>query len=100
ELRFDLPEHRRQRLHVTQARGHAVARDHAAGEFLEGLLEHALALASGENRRVERQAVERAETLLRDALRGGVPLELRDEGVEPTGLLAGRGECRRAEHRR
>jgi hypothetical protein len=95
---FDLLEHRRQRLHVTHALGHAVARDHAAGKFLEGLLEHALALV-GEYRWVERQAVERAGTLLRDALRGGVPLKFRDEGVEPARRTACGGECRRAENR-
>ncbi len=62
--------------------GHAVARDHATGEFLEGLLEHALALVGGEHRLVERQAVERAETFGETPLGGGVLLEVGEEGVE------------------
>ena len=47
---------------------------------------------------VEREAVERAETPVRDALGGGVFLELGDEGVEAARRIAGGGERRRAEH--
>jgi hypothetical protein len=100
ELRFDLLEHRRERLHVAQALGHAVARDHAAGEFLEGLLEHALALVGGEHRRVDREAVECAEALARHALGGGFLAELGDEGVEARGRIAGRSERGSGDHRR
>jgi hypothetical protein len=100
ELRFDLAQRRAQRLHVTQALGHAFTVDHAAGEFLEGLLEHALALVGGEHRWIERDPVERAQAALRHALGGGVSLELRDEGIEAARCIAGGAERRCAEHGR
>ena len=96
--RFDLAQHRGVGLQEAQALGHAVARDHAAGEFLEGLLEHALALVGGEHRLIKRHAVERGEALARHALGGGFFLEVGQEGVEAARRIAGGAESRRANH--
>ena len=73
----------------------AVARDHAAGELLEALLEHVLAAVGGEHAVVEGQPVERGEAALGDALAGGFLLEVGEEAVEAAFVIALRGQRRR-----
>ena len=66
-----------------------------AGELLEGLLEHVLAVVGRDHFRVERQPVERGQPAPRNALRGGFLLELADENGKAAGRIALRGRSRR-----
>ena len=82
-------------LHHLGAFGQPVARNHAAGELLEALLEHALAPVGGEHLVVEGEPVERGKAVLRNALGGGFLLEIGDEAVEAALVIALRGQRRR-----
>lgn len=73
----------------------AVARDHAAGELLEGLIENVLPPVGGDHAIVDRQAIERGEAALGDALAGGFLLDVGQEAVEAALVIALRGQCRR-----
>jgi hypothetical protein len=82
-------------LHQALPLDHAVLRDHAAGKFLEALLEDVLAAVGGEHLVVDSEAVERAQPALRNAALRRVLLEVADEGGEAAFGIALHGERRR-----
>ena len=75
------------RQHLVAPLVEAALRNHAAGEFLEALLEHVLALVGGEHLVVDGEPVERREALLRNALRAASFLNSVMKAGKPPGGL-------------
>src|SRR5205807_328689 len=90
EALLDALERAGELLELARADAHAVGRDHARGELLEGLAEHALAPVARDYVLVVADALERGERARRDA----VARRLAREALEP------RLEAAAARHRR
>ncbi len=87
-------------LHQLGALGKPVARNHAAGELLEALLEHALTAVRSQHLVIERDTVESGQAARRNALLGRFLLELGDECGEAALRVALGGESRSGTHER
>ena len=92
---FDRSERGGMLLDLGEAVGNAAAAHHAVGKLQEGLLEHGLAVIAADDGRIEGHGRRGGgDYLLRNALRGGVLLELRKPLLVAAAIVAGGGECR------